>query len=94
MTATMIATIEEVNALLEGTTIAPIALPRKAQTSAPTMRDPKRDAQMATLKPSSGQFQRINSAHRDSGLRPYRTMRDFCRIFPTMLDASLYYASL
>lgn len=53
-------------------------------------RDAKRDAQMATRKASNGQRHRINDRHAERGLRQYKTLAAFRRVFPTMLDASLY----
>ena len=51
-------------------------------------------AAMAELVASPGQFGRINRKHAALGLRTYRTLAQFREVFPTMLDASDYYASI
>jgi hypothetical protein len=81
--------IAAVNALLEGTTIAPIAIPQpvKAATT-------DHDAKMATLKATNGQMKRVNALYREAGLREFATLRTFRKVFPTMLDASIEYRTL
>lgn len=72
------------NDLLAGTSIAPIAIPQQ--------RSSKED-EMSKLKPSKGQMRRINACHEALGLRTYGP-RQFTTVFPTMLDASTYYAEI
>lgn len=78
--------IANANALLEGTSVAPITVPVMPVT------DSKRHS-MSLLKPSNGQMRRINAKHRAMGLREYGP-RQFATVFPTMLDASDYYAEI
>jgi hypothetical protein len=64
------------------------------ENDGPRPRRADRDAHMATLAPSKGQMRRINRKYEDAGLRTFESMDDFKSVFPTMLDASLEYASL
>ena len=58
-----------------------------------SQRNAAKDAQMATRKPSQGQCDRINARHDEMDLRPY-TLRSLRNVFPTMLDASMYWDSI
>jgi hypothetical protein len=81
--------ITAVNALLEGTTIAPIAIP---QPKAAKLSD--HDAKMATLKATNGQMKRVNALYAEAGLREFATLRTFRKVFPTMLAASIEYRTM